>query len=67
MSATYGYLWGNRGQATRGGSAKSGIRAHLKTWTGNAHCHLSANNVLQVQVDQKVRVLVNGRCVKAKG
>ena len=32
MSEFYGYLQGNHGEITRGGSKKSGIRAQLQSW-----------------------------------
>lgn len=50
MAATYGRLQGNRGEATRCGSAASGITANLNTWNVNAYVHLTADDRLTVTI-----------------
>ena len=42
MSEFYGNVCGNRGEATRGGSANSGIRASACSWHGSVTVSLDA-------------------------
>jgi hypothetical protein len=42
MSYFYGWLQGNRGETTRGGSEKSGISATLQSWQNRIRCSLSS-------------------------
>ena len=65
MSATYGYLTGNRGTATRCGSRLSGIAAILKTWRSRCSCHLSSDDELTIEAPSNVRVILNGCCVQS--
>lgn len=53
MSRFYGDLRGNRGTATRQGTAKSGIDGHIRGWT------LGAKVVCFVGEDGEDRVVVN--------
>ena len=41
MSRFYGSLSGSRGEATRQGTEKSGIRGHIRGWAigGEVHCY----------------------------
>lgn len=43
MAALYGRLRGNRGEVTRMGSANSGIKSKLETWSGNVTTEVEAN------------------------
>jgi hypothetical protein len=43
MSHFYGYLTGNRGTTTRGGSKDSGISAHIRSWQHDVYARLCAN------------------------
>lgn len=43
MSHFYGTLQGNRGEATRCGSKKSGIATHAASWSGCVHARLYHN------------------------
>lgn len=63
MSATYGYLWGNRGTATRCGSKASGITARLKTWKSEARVQLGTDDELRIDTQGKMKIYLNGRLV----
>ena len=45
MSRFYGIVQGNRGEATRGGSAGSGIQGHVRGWDIGikVHCYVDDN------------------------
>lgn len=45
MSRFYGSMQGNRGEATRQGTAKSGISAHIRGWNIgiSVECHIDEN------------------------
>ncbi len=66
MSATYGYLTGNRGTVTRGGSKASGISATLKTWQSTAHIHLAAEDELRIGTEGKMKIYLNGRLIRER-
>ena len=66
MSHFYGYLTGNRGDVTRTGSKKSGIRAHLRSWDHDCYAWLhdeDGKDVLQIDCpnDENIKLIVNGR------
>jgi hypothetical protein len=42
MSRFYGTLQGNRGEATRAGSADSGLQSYTASWQGAVYCHAFA-------------------------
>lgn len=50
MAALIGNLHGNRGEASRLGSAKSGIHSRLATWNGEISTHLEADGTFTVVV-----------------
>ncbi len=64
MSHFYGYLQGNKGQATRCGSKNSGIKAHIRSWNNDVHTNLSADengeDVLRVDFPEGLKVFING-------
>lgn len=66
MSHFYGYLTGNRGTATRCGSKKSGIDAHIKSWDNDvrmslhAHCG-TGEDVLTIDIPKGLTVFINGK------
>lgn len=65
MSATYGYLTGNRGTVTRCGSARSGITARLKTWCTEATCLLNVRHELVILTYGPIKaIVINGQCVR---
>jgi len=43
MSHFYGTLQGNRGEATRCGTKKSGIETYAASWKGAIRCHTYIN------------------------
>lgn len=45
MSHFYGTLKGNRGEATRGGSKKSGIVSYTASWKGAVRVNLFFNEI----------------------
>lgn len=63
MSATYGYLYGNRGTATRCGSKASGITARLKTWQSEARVQLGADDELRIDTTGRMKIYLNGRLI----
>lgn len=48
MAALYGGIQGNRGEATRTGSANSGIRSYVQTWDARVTVQLQADGTCQV-------------------
>ena len=66
MSYFYGYLTGNRGNVTRTGSKKSGIRAHLRSWNHDCNAWLydkDGKDVLKIECpsDENIKLIVNGK------
>lgn len=64
MSYFYGYLTGNRGATTRGGSKASGINAHLRSWVNDVHVWLYDNDgkdELKIDVPKGLTVIINGK------
>jgi hypothetical protein len=62
MSDYYGYLQGNRGEATRCGSKNSGITAHLRSWTNDVYVHLgpvNGNDRLTISMPQNLPFILN--------
>ncbi|MCK9370444.1 hypothetical protein M0R04_11090 [Candidatus Dojkabacteria bacterium] len=61
MSHFYGYLEGNRGTATRCGSKKSGITAHIKSWNNDVYASLHADengkDVLYLTIPKGLKVV----------
>lgn len=66
MSHFYGYLQGNRGVTTRGGSRKSGISAHLRSWNHDCYAWLYDDNgedtfKITCPTDNDITLIVNSR------
>lgn len=64
MSHFYGYLQGNRGEATRCGSRDSGIRAHIRSWSHDVKMWLHDNDgkdELTIEIPKGLVVYVNGK------
>ena len=69
MSDYYGYLTGNRGTATRCGSKKSGIDAHIRSWNNDVYANLGDDNgkdILTLTIPKGLKVMVNGKERKFK-
>ena len=63
MSHFYGYLIGNKGEVTRCGSKKSGIKAHLRSWNNDVFVELQDKNgedCLSLEIPTKIKMIVNG-------
>lgn len=65
MSHFYGYLQGNRGVATRGGSKQSGIQSHIRSWTNDIYTRLTSddegNDQLEIDISSSLKVIrING-------
>ncbi len=70
MSEFYGWLQGNRGEITRGGSIKSGIWAKIQSWYNQCSISLKRNeeeneDILHIsfgdkQSGVKLKVYING-------
>lgn len=54
MAALYGRIQGNRGEATRMGSANSGIHSELETWDGSIRTELEADGSFRVYIGSKL-------------
>ena len=65
MSEYYGYLTGDRGTTTRGGSAKSGINTHIKSWKNDVYATLSRDDdgkdILNLRLPESLRVTLNNK------
>ena len=64
MSHFCGYLTGNRGTATRGGSKDSGIVAHIRSWSNDITISLHDNNgkdELNISIPKGLIVYINGK------
>ena len=64
MSNFYGYLQGNRGQVTRGGSKSSGITAHIRSWDNDVYMGLyddDGKDELRITIPKGLKVYVNGK------
>jgi hypothetical protein len=72
MSHFYGFLSGNRGEATRCGSKSSGINAHIKSWNNDVEASLKAddegNDILILKIPEGLPVYIAGiKYVKQSG
>jgi len=69
MSYFYGYLRGTRGQATRCGSKKSGIEAHIRSWNNDVIARLfqgkDGKDFLILEIPEGLKVSCN-RNIKSK-
>jgi hypothetical protein len=65
MSEFYGWLQGNRGETTRGGSSKSGIRATIQSWKNRVTSVLMKDtdnkDLLVLTIPEGLRVTLNGK------
>ena len=65
MSWFYGYLRGNRGDATRCGSKSSGIHAHIRSWhndvTATLRADMDEKDELILTIPKGLKVYVNGK------
>ena len=70
MSYFYGFLKGQRGQATRCGSKLSGICATVKSWintvTINLHADSEGNDILYINIPNGLNTRINGIDFDAK-
>lgn len=72
MSKYYGYLTGNRGSVTRCGSKKSGINAHLRSWSNDVYASLANDksdkqcdfDMLVLSIPKGLKTIINGKEVK---
>lgn len=64
MSHFYGYLRGNRGTTTRGGSKGSGINAHIKSWNNDVYANLKSDDdgkdILSLTIPKGLKTRING-------
>lgn len=64
MSQFYGYLTGNRGTVTRGGSKSSGITAHIRSWNNDVYASLNDNDnkdSLSLTIPKGLKTTINGK------
>lgn len=65
MSHFYGYLTGNRGTATRCGSKKSGIHAHIRSWSNDVRAILkeddNGKDILILDIPESLKIVINGK------
>ena len=70
MAHFTGRLEGNKGEATRCGSKKSGIRAAIRSWNNDILAVLSIDSngkdVLHLTIPKKLATYINGKLVKIK-
>ena len=73
MSEFYGWVQGNRGDAHRGGSKKSGIWSKIQSWRNSCTATLSldseGNDVLYIDFKstydkENLKVFINGEILK---
>lgn len=55
MSALYGFVEGNRGPATRGGSKNSGLRVAAQSYDGSLITFMDYDNDDKLRVELRVR------------
>ncbi len=56
MSEFYGWLQGNRGETTRGGSLKSGVWAKIQSWFNTCSIQMirdGDNDILHISISKK--------------
>ena len=64
MSHFYGWLQGNRGTTTRGGSKNSGITATIQSWQNKIIAHLhdeEGKDAISLTIPKGVVVFINGK------
>jgi len=62
MSHFYGYLQGNRGEATRCGTKDSGINAHIRSWNNDVKAWLyddDGKDVLDISIPAGLKTYIN--------